>query len=155
MSGAPAGRNGWAVQAWRQRWSYGRQYTGSAGKITNCQIGVAQLHPPHRHRPDPALHPRLGSMSMPHQPLAPIRQPQTTHLGQKGLGFRLHRLGQQAARAAAQHRRQRIVHLVGLTEGNNSGIARHGASLLREVLAGSSPASIRRLTQAVVTQIPA
>ncbi len=94
-------------------------------------------------------------MPVPYQPLAPVRQPQAAHLGQKGLGFRLHRLRQQPAGAVPQHRRQRIVHLVRLTEGNNFGIARHGVSLLREVLAGSSPASIRRLAQAVVTQFPA
>jgi hypothetical protein len=94
-------------------------------------------------------------MPVPHQPLAPVWQPQAAHLGQERLGFRLYRLRQQAARAVAQHRRQRVIHLIRLTEGNNSGIARHGVSPLRRVLAGSSPASIRRLPQAVVTQIPA
>ncbi len=62
------------------------------------------------------------------------------------------RLRQQPAGAAPQHGRQRILDRVGVAEWDNSVIAHRGVSLLREVLAGSSPASIRRLSHATITQ---
>jgi hypothetical protein len=89
---------------------------------------------------------------VPHDALAPVRQPQALHLGQERLGFRLHRLRQQPAGAAPQDGRQRILDRVGVAEWDNGGIAHRGVSLLREVLAGSSPASIRRLSHATITQ---
>ena len=73
-------------------------------------------------------------------------------VGQERLGFRLDSLGQQPAGAAPQDGRQRVVDLVGLAEGDNGAIAHRGVSLLREVLAGSSPASIRRLSHTAITQ---
>ena len=97
---------------------------------------VAQLHPLHRDRADPGLDQPLRAVAVPHQALAPVRQPHALHRGQERLGLRLDRLGQQPAGAAPQDRRQRIVDRVGLTEGNNGAIARHGVSLLREVQAG-------------------
>ena len=63
-----------------------------------------------------------------------------------------------AARAKAEGETDRGVldavryHSVGLTEWDNSAIARHGVSLLREVQAGWLPASIRRLSQTTITQ---
>ncbi len=91
-------------------------------------------------------------MAVPHNALAPVRQPRALHRRQERLGFRLDSLGQQPAGAAPQDGRQRVVDLVGLAEGNNGAIAHRGVSLLREVLAGSSPASIRRLSHAAITQ---
>ena len=91
-------------------------------------------------------------MAVPHHALAPVRQPRALHRGQERLGFRLDSLGQKPARAAPQDGRQRIVDLIGLAEWDNGAIAHRGVSLLREVLAGSSPASIRRLSHTAITQ---
>ncbi len=49
---------------------------------------------------EPGLHQALRSMAVPHNALAPVRQPRALHLGQERLGFRLHRLRQQPAGAA-------------------------------------------------------
>jgi len=100
---------------------------------------VAQLDPLHLNRADPGLHQALRAVAVPDDTLAPVRQPLAFHRRQECVGFRLDGLGQQAACAASQDRRQRIVDLIGLTEGNNSAVARHGVSLLREVQAGSHP----------------
>ena len=62
-------------------------------------------------------------------------------------------LGQQPAGPAPQHRRQRVLHRLRLTKWNHSGISRHGVSLLREVQAGLSPTSIRRLSHTAITQV--
>ena len=55
-------------------------------------------------------------MAVPHQAVAPVRQPHVLHQGQERLGFRLHRLRQQPAVAAPQSRRQRILDRVRLTQ---------------------------------------
>jgi hypothetical protein len=94
-------------------------------------------------------------MPVPHDALAPVRQTQALQLGQERLGFGLHSLNQQAPSSAPQNRRQRILDRFRLTQGNNGVIARHGVSLLWEVPAGSSPASIRRLSHPGITQIRA
>jgi hypothetical protein len=87
--------------------------------------------------------------------VAPIRQFQVLPLGNEVVGFRDQRLRQHAAGAFTSKLGQRIVDRVRLTERDHSAISRHGVSLLSgEVLAGSTPASIRRLHSAVVTQIP-
>jgi hypothetical protein len=91
-------------------------------------------------------------MAVPHQALAPVRQPRALHLGQECLRLRLDGLGQQAAGAAPQDGGQRVVDLVGMAEGDDGGIAHRGVSLLREVQAGWSPASIRRLSHTAITQ---
>jgi len=94
----------------------------------------------------------LSVLAVPHQPLAPVRQTRSPHLGQEGLGLRLDGLRQQPAGAAPQDGGQRIIDRGRLTERDNGAIARHGVSLLREVQAGSSPASIRRLSHTAITQ---
>jgi hypothetical protein len=78
---------------------------------------VAQLHSPHPDRAEPGLDQALRPVAVPHDALAPVRQAPILHRDQKCLGFRLHRLGQQPAGAAPQHGRQRVVDLVGLTDG--------------------------------------
>ena len=118
---------------------------------TLAGAAVAQLHPPHRDRADPGLDQALRSMAVPHNALAPVRQPRALHRGQERLGFRLDGLRQQPAGAAPQDGRQRVVDLIGLAEWDNGAIAHRGVSLLREVLAGSSPASIRRLSHTAIT----
>ena len=94
-------------------------------------------------------------MAVPDEPRPPIVELPIGHQRQEGLGFRLDRLRQQAAGPRAQDCRQRIVDLLGLPETDNGAILIHGVSLPREVLAGWLPASIRRLPQTVVTQLPA
>jgi hypothetical protein len=66
---------------------------------------VAQLDPLHRDRADPGLHQALRAMPVPHDALAPVRQPLAPHLSQERLGFRLDGLRQQPACAAPQNRR--------------------------------------------------
>jgi hypothetical protein len=94
-------------------------------------------------------------VAVPDHTLAPIRKARPRHHGQERLGFRFHRLRKEPARTTAQNGRQWVVGPIGLTEGNNGAIARHGVSLLREVQAGSSPASIRRLPHTSITQFRA
>lgn len=76
---------------------------------------------------------------MPDHAPAPVRQPLALHCSQERFSLRLDGLGQQATGAASQDRRQRIVDRLGLTEGNNTGSAHLGVSLLREVQAGFHP----------------
>ena len=82
----------------------------------------------------------------------PIDEPPVGHRRQEAFGFRLDRLGEQAAGTCAQHRGQRIIDLLRLPETNNGASLVHGVSLRLEVLAGWLPASIRRPPQTVVTQ---
>jgi hypothetical protein len=56
-------------------------------------------------------------MAVPHNALAPVRQPRALHLGQERLGFRLDSLRQQPAGAAPQDGRQRILDRVGWRSG--------------------------------------
>jgi len=95
--------------------------------------------PLHRDRADPGLHQAFRAVAVPDQTLAPVQQPLALHLSQERLGFCLDGLRQQPARAASQNRRQRIVDLVGLTEGNYGAIACHGVSAPSGVQAGSHP----------------
>jgi hypothetical protein len=78
-------------------------------------------------------------MAVSHHPVAPVWQLRVLHHGQEHLGLRLDGLGQKSAGAAPQNGRQGVVNCVGLTEGNNGAIHRHGVSLLREVQAGFHP----------------
>jgi len=105
---------------------------------------IADLGPPDRHRADPGLDRPLRPMAMPDEAGTATGQTLLPHRGQERLGFRLDGLGQQPAGAFAQHGRQRIVDLVGVSKRMNGGIVLHGVSLLREVLAGWTPATIRR-----------
>jgi hypothetical protein len=43
---------------------------------------IAQLDPAHRDRADPGLHLTLRAMTVPHQALAPVRQPHALHRGE-------------------------------------------------------------------------
>ncbi len=78
-------------------------------------------------------------MAVPDDALAPVWQPLAFHHRQERLGLRLDSLGQQSAGATPQNRRQRIVDLIGLTEGNNSGSTCHGVSAPSGVQAGFHP----------------
>ena len=130
----------------------GRGEADARGPI-RAGAAVAQLDLAHRNGTDPGLHQALWSVPMAHDPFAPVRQAQAPHRGQERLG--LHRLGQQPARAGAQDRRQRVVDDVWLTQGNNGAIACHRRIAPPEVRAGSSPASIRRLSHPGITQFRA
>jgi hypothetical protein len=113
---------------------------------------VPRSHPTHLDRADPGLNEALRPQPVSHDAVTPIRQLLALHRSQERLGFRLDSLGQQPAGAAPQNGGQRIIDRVGLTEWDNSAIALHGVSLLREVRAGWLPASIRRLSQTAITQ---
>jgi hypothetical protein len=75
--------------------------------------------------------------------------------GQEGLHLGLDGLFQQPTRPGPQHRGQRVVNFLGLTKTDDGAIVVHGVSLLREVLAGSSPTSVRHPPHCVITQFPA
>ncbi|MFB9981705.1 hypothetical protein ACFSOZ_03730 [Mesorhizobium newzealandense] len=66
---------------------------------------------------------------MPDKPVTAIAKLEIPHLGKKRVGFHLHRLRKQFARAAAKHIRQWIINFVGLTKANNVDSLVHGVSL--------------------------
>ena len=91
---------------------------------------------------------------MPDNPVTTIGKLEILHLGKKRLGFHLDRLRKQFARAGSKHIRQGIIDFVGMTKANNVDSVIHGVSLsLRGFWQASSPASIRRSPQTVITQI--
>ena len=89
---------------------------------------------------------------MSHDAFPTVRQPAVSHRGEERIGFRFNSLGQQAPGAFSENRRQRVLDGIGLTERDNTAIARHGVSAPSGVQAGSSPASIRRLAHPAITQ---
>jgi hypothetical protein len=93
-------------------------------------------------------------MAMGHNSVAAIRQFQILPHGDKGISLGDQHLGQHSAGAFSCTLAQWIVNRLRLTQRDDNGISRHGVSLLWEVLAGSTAASIRRLQSIVVTQIP-
>ena len=115
---------------------------------------VAHLHPPHLDRADPGLDGPLRAIAVADDAGPPIGEPLVRHRRQEGFGLRLDRLGEQAPRTCAQHCGQWVIDRLGLRETDNGAILVHGVSLRLEVLAGWLPASIRRLPQTVVTQLP-
>jgi len=78
-------------------------------------------------------------MPVSHETVAPVRQPGIPHRGKKRLRLRFHRLGQQSSRTVPENRRQWIIDSVGLTQGNNGAIHRHGVSAPSGVQAGFHP----------------
>ena len=100
---------------------------------------VAQPDPLHCDWPAAGLHLAFWPMAVPNQAIAPVRQLHALHRSKECVRLCLDGLGQQSAGAVAQNGRQRIVNRIGLTEGDNGAIARHGVSLLREVQAGFHP----------------
>jgi len=94
-------------------------------------------------------------VAVPDDALAPVRQPLAFHRRQECIGFGLDGLGQQATGAAPQNRRQWIVDLIGLTEGNNGGNARHRRIAPSGGSGRLTPTSIRRLSHSAITHSPA
>jgi hypothetical protein len=73
----------------------------------------------------------------------------------KGVGFGDQYLSQHSAGTFACQIGQWIIDGIRLTERNDSGISRHGVSLLAgRFWQASTPASIRRLSHTVITQFP-
>ena len=98
----------------------------------------------------------MRPMAVTHDAVATIRQLHVLPHGDEGVGFGDQHLRQHSAGTFACKFGQWIVDGVRLTEGNDSGISRHGVSLLSgRFWQASTPASIRRLQSIVVTQIPA
>ena len=95
-------------------------------------------------------------MTMAHEARPPIRKLQTRPLGQESLHLQLNGLRQKLAGAGPQHLRQRINDPIRLTKANDVAILFHGVSLSPERFWQAwTPASIRRPSQAAVTQNPA
>ena len=72
----------------------------------------------------------MRPMAMTHDAAAAIRQLQVFPYRDKGIGFRYQHLSQHSAGAFTCDFGQRIVDGLRLTEGDDSGISRHGVSLL-------------------------
>jgi len=96
----------------------------------------------------------LRPVTVTHDPVTSIRQLHILPQGNERIGFGDQSLRKHSPGAFAGKLAQRIVNRVRLTQPQDGRVSKHGVSLL-QVLAGSPPASIRRLSQSVVTQIPA
>src|SRR4029079_17383203 len=79
---------------------------------------------------DPGLDCTMRPMAMTHHAITAIRQLQVLPHGDKGIGFGDPPLSQHSSGAFAGDFRQRILSGLRLTERNDSGISRHGVSLL-------------------------
>src|SRR6516162_7634903 len=91
---------------------------------------VAYLGATDLDRPHPGLDCPIRPMAMAHDTVAAIRQFQILPHGDKGISFGDQHLSQHAAGAFTCKFAQRIVDGLTLTERKNSGISRHGVSLL-------------------------
>ena len=114
---------------------------------------VPDLGARHRDGADPGLHLKLSRMTVMDQARPPVREPQIRPLRQESLDLQLHRLGQALASAGPQYLRQGIIDGIRPTKPYDIAVLVHGVSLSGEVLAGLTPASIRRPSQATVSQI--
>jgi hypothetical protein len=95
-------------------------------------------------------------MPVPDKAHSAIGKLQIRAFGQERFDLQFHCLGQKLASARPQHLRQRIIDVIGLTKPHDIAILIHGVSLSPERFwLAWTPASIRRLSQAAVTQIPA
>jgi hypothetical protein len=94
-------------------------------------------------------------MAVTHDPVTPIRQLHILPHGDEGVGFGDQHLTKHPTGAFTGEFTQGIVDGFRLTQPDDSGISRHGASLLPGGFGRLLPASIRRLSQTVVTQIHA
>jgi hypothetical protein len=94
----------------------------------------------------------MRAMAMTHDAVAAIRQSQVLPPGDKGSGFGDQHLSQHSVGAFTCDFGQRIVDGLRLTECDDSGISRHGVSLLS---GGSGRLDTRLDTSNLVTQIPA
>jgi hypothetical protein len=88
---------------------------------------IAHLSATDFDRPHPGLDCSMRPMAMTHDAVAAIRQFQVLPHSGKGVGFRDQHLGQHAASAFTCKFAQRIVDGLRLTEGDDSGISRHGS----------------------------
>jgi hypothetical protein len=86
---------------------------------------IADLRPPDRHRADAGLDRPLRTMAMPDEAGTTVSEPLLLHRGQECLGFRLNGFGKQPAGALAQHRGERILDSLGLSQRGNGGISIH------------------------------
>ena len=98
----------------------------------------------------------MRSVAVTHDAIATIRQLLVLPHGDEGVGFGDQHLSQYSTGAFTGKFSQGIIDNVRLTEGDDSGISRHGVSLLSgRFWQASTPASIRRLSHTVITQFPA
>ena len=117
---------------------------------------IPDLGARHRDSADPGLHLALWAMPVPDKAHYVVRKLQIRPLSQRGLDLQFYRPGQELSSAGPQHLRQRIVDRIGLTKPDDIAILIYGVLLSPERFWQAwTPASIRRLSQAAVTQIPA
>ena len=87
-----------------------------------------------------------------HAPSA-VLEPRLHEGGDKRVGLRGQRLGQDAPRALARERRQRIIDFTALAERQDAGSLGYGVSLPMEVLAGLNTRHDTPPSQTVITQV--
>ncbi len=117
---------------------------------------IPDLGARYRDSADSGLHLALRAMPVPDKARSTIGKLQIRPLGQEGLDLKFHGLGQELASAGPQHLREGITDVIGLTKPHDIAILILGVSLPPERFwLAWTPASIRRLSQAAVTQIPA
>ena len=121
--------------------------------LASAGAAVAHLHPLHRDRADPGLDRALRAMAVPHERAS---RPS----GSRRSFIAARKASASASIAWASSRRAPLRRTAVSGSSIASGWRRgttvlslvHGVSLLREVLAGWLPASIRRLPQTAITQ---
>src|SRR5450759_4265973 len=118
------------IQALRPPSPFRQDRRGKADPgAVNRSTAIPDLHRADLNRPDPRLDRALGTMTMPNDAAATVRQPEIFHAGEERLGLHLDSLCQQSAGAVSKDIRQGIVDLVRQTKTDNTAILIHGVSL--------------------------
>ena len=115
---------------------------------------VADLDPAHLDRADAGLDRAFRAMAVPDDALPAVGEPPIGHRGQKGLGLRLDRLGEQPARAGAQDLGQWIIDRSGCAKRTMVVFSFMAYRSPREVLAGSTTRLDTPPSSTVITQFP-
>ena len=110
----------------------------------HVRSAVPDLRPPDLEGADPGLDLALGPVPVPNHALPAIRQPLLGELAEKGLDLGFERGREHPARTFPGDLGERVLDGTRLAQRDDAGIVLHGVSLLLEVLAGSTPATIRR-----------
>jgi hypothetical protein len=106
---------------------------------------VADLRPRDLDWSDPGLYRSAQGVAVPHGALASVRRRLVREPGDEHLRFGAQRFGAHAPRTLTGDLGHEIITRIELTERDDGGHLLAGVSLLREVLAVSATATIRRL----------
>src|SRR5674476_602083 len=118
------------IQALRPPCPFWQDRRGKADPLAvNRSTAIPDFHRADLNRPNPCLDRALGTMTMPNDTVATIRQLEIPHGGKERLGLHLDSLYQQSAGAVSKDIRQGIVDLVRQTKTDNTAILIHGVSL--------------------------